>query len=263
MIGRLDAIAQQLGEHTAARILKRWAFGEDLETLLTEAERKAVVLRGGMIRLQEDLDWECYRLYCLTGDDLVDPHWETRDLPVRLGERAFEIVLAHKIRDGGLHTTWFERHRSTPITDLPAHWPADYRELVERRIAAIEANPQIALIEQPEYERRWNDTPWKDKVQDALHAWLLDRLESYFDLDGRMNSSWRQVSQLADCSTPGPIGKLETCRHEEAQIDVSLLSTAKIADLAGRDPAFQTVADTSRSRRAAATTRGWCRCSRA
>ena len=28
-------------------------------------------------------------------------------------------------------TTWFELHGSTPITELPAHWPADYRAVVE------------------------------------------------------------------------------------------------------------------------------------
>jgi hypothetical protein len=107
-----------------------------------------------MIRLQEDLDWQCYRLYDLTRDDLVDPHGLTRDLSVQLGERAFEIVLARKIRDEELATTWFTRHGSKPITELPAHWSADYRELVQRRIAAIESNPNIALIEQPEYKRR-------------------------------------------------------------------------------------------------------------
>ena len=47
----------------------------------------------------------------------------------RLGERAFEIVLARQMAAGELETAWFERHGSTPITELPAHWPADYRTL--------------------------------------------------------------------------------------------------------------------------------------
>src|SRR5207247_844480 len=95
---------------------------------------------------------------------------------ISLGERAFEIVMARK----KVQTAWFERHRSTPITEIPKHWPADYRALVEKRIAAIEANPNIALIEQPEYKRRWNSEPYPDLEQRALRGWLLDRLEEYF-----------------------------------------------------------------------------------
>src|SRR5262249_51099870 len=89
-----------------------------------------------------------------------------------------EIVLARKVAAGEVQTAWFERHRSTPITDIPTHWPADYRALVEQRIATIEANPNIGLIEQPEYKRRWNTEPWEDQETRALCGWLLDRLET-------------------------------------------------------------------------------------
>ena len=46
--------------------------------------------------------------------------------------------MARKMAAGELETAWFERHRSTPITELPTDWPDDYRVLVERRIALIE-----------------------------------------------------------------------------------------------------------------------------
>ena len=49
---------------------------------------------------------------------------------------------------------------------------------MERRIEVIESNPEIALIERPEYKRRWNTTPWAEQQQKALKSWLLDRLES-------------------------------------------------------------------------------------
>jgi len=42
-----------------------------------------------------------------------------------MGERAFEIVLARALAAGEAESKWFERHGSTPITDIPAHWPAD------------------------------------------------------------------------------------------------------------------------------------------
>src|SRR5690606_32162314 len=97
--------------------------------------------------------------------------------PVRLGERAFEIVLARRMAAGELDTTWFERHGSTPITEMPAHWPDDYRRLVERRIELIETDRNIGLIEQPEYKRRWNTEPWDAQRERALRESLLDRLE--------------------------------------------------------------------------------------
>ena len=96
---------------------------------------------------------------------------------IRLGERAFEIVLARKIAAGEVETKWFERHGSAAITEIPAHWPAAYRELVRRRLEAIEKNASVGLIEQPEYKRRWND-PWATQQERALRGWLLDRLEA-------------------------------------------------------------------------------------
>src|SRR5262249_31200368 len=82
-----------------------------------------------------------------------------------------------KMKDGELTTGWFERHGSIPITDIPTHWPERYRRLVEQRIDAIESNPNIALIERPEYKRRWNSEPWEEQEERALRGWLLDRLE--------------------------------------------------------------------------------------
>jgi hypothetical protein len=76
-----------------------------------------------------------------------------------------------------LETTWFERHGSTAITEIPAHWPLAYRKLVERRIRMIENDPNIALIEKSEYKRRWNTEPWDEQLKRALRGWLLDRLE--------------------------------------------------------------------------------------
>ncbi|MGR9107054.1 MAG: BREX-2 system adenine-specific DNA-methyltransferase PglX, partial [Gammaproteobacteria bacterium] len=96
---------------------------------------------------------------------------------IGLGERAFEIVMARQMDRGELATTWFERHRSKPVTEIPDHWPEEYRRLVERRIALIESDRNIGLIERPEYKRRWNQEPWENQEKRALRAWLLDRLE--------------------------------------------------------------------------------------
>lgn len=144
---------------------------------LAFARREAESLRQRMIALQEELDWRCYRLYGLLPEGAAE--LEHPNPPeVRLGERAFEIVLARRMAAGKESATWFERHGSTPITEIPAHWPADYRAVVERRIALIGAERNIGLIERPEYKRRWNTPSWEDQEQAALRDWLLARLES-------------------------------------------------------------------------------------
>jgi len=57
---------------------------------------------------------------------------------------------------------------------------------------------------------------WDEQVEEALRIWLLDRLESYFDFDGRMDDEGQPTSQ----------------------IDPGLVSVALLADVAGRDDAF-------------------------
>ena len=184
---------------------------------LAEARVAADKTLVRLIAAQEELDWECYRLYGLIKEDLT-----LRETPpLKLAQRAFEIVLARKMAAGETQTTWFERHGSTPTTELPSEWPDDYRQLVERRIALIESDPNIRLIEQPEYKRRWNTEPWDSQLKRALNAWLLDRLESYFDFDGRMNDEGKPTARL----------------------DIALTTVGKLADIARQDPDFLQVGE--------------------
>ena len=54
-----------------------------------------------------------------------------------------------------------------------------------------------------------------------MRSWLLDRLESYFDFDGRMNDKGTPTSKL----------------------DVALTSVARLADVARQDPDFMHVGE--------------------
>jgi hypothetical protein len=128
-----------------------------------------------MIAAQERLDWEAYRWYGLVDEDMTTG--AEAEPQLELGERAFEIVLARRVVAGEEETSWFTRRRSTPITELPAHWPESYRRLVEWRIEVIETDLDIGLIERPEHKRRWAAKPWNEQVKGALRTWLLDRLE--------------------------------------------------------------------------------------
>jgi hypothetical protein len=87
-------------------------------------------------------------------------------------------VLARRVAAGKETTNWFERHGSTPTTEIPARWPETYRQVVQRRIELIERDPTLRLLEQPLYKRRWNSPKWADLEQAALRDWLLARLES-------------------------------------------------------------------------------------
>jgi hypothetical protein len=145
--------------------------------------------RSRMIALQEELDWQVYSLYNLHPEDLrVSENPDSPDIPkLALGERAFEIVLARRVAAGEASDEWFKRHGSTPITEIPAHWPAAYREVVQKRIDAIESSRAIGMVERPEYKRRWATEGWDAMQEKALRSWLLDRIEDrdhWFDENG-------------------------------------------------------------------------------
>ncbi|MGW1116281.1 BREX-2 system adenine-specific DNA-methyltransferase PglX [Streptomyces tanashiensis] len=146
--------------------------------------------RARMIALQEELDWQVYALYKLHPEDLrVSEDPDSPNIPeLALGERAFEIVLARRVAAGDASDEWFKRHGSTPITEIPAHWPAAYREVVQKRIDAIESSRAIGMVERPEYKRRWATEGWDALQEKALRSWLLDRIEDrdhWFDENGK------------------------------------------------------------------------------
>ena len=182
LASKIDSLARDMQACLPAARLQAAADGsEPLPTrqMLDEMRARSAGLQRGSIAWQEELDWQCYRLYGLLPADTVQLRYESGAPPeVRLGERAFEIVLARRIAVGRETTTWFERHGSTSVTEIPSHWPEDYRQVVQRRIDLIERDRNIGLIERPEYKRRWNTPSWEDLERAALRDWLLDRLEA-------------------------------------------------------------------------------------
>lgn len=179
---KLDALAREVNACLPAELLRGATRGRQplpIRTSLDATRDHVGTTRQHAIACQEELDWACYGHYGLLPDgaeglccDGFEPP------PVRLGERAFEIVLARRVAEGREQTTWFARHGSTPITEIPSHWPENYRQVVQRRIESIERDRNIGLMERPEYKRRWNTPAWEDLERAALRDWLLDRLEA-------------------------------------------------------------------------------------
>ncbi|MEV0204237.1 BREX-2 system adenine-specific DNA-methyltransferase PglX [Streptomyces sp. NPDC050788] len=183
----LDLFAQQLNAHVPAAVPDT---ATPSVSALREAKHFWESTRARMIALQEELDWQVYSLYNLYAEDLrVSEDPDDPNIPeLALGERAFEIVLARRVAAGEASDEWFKRHGSTPITEIPAHWPAPYREIVQKRIDAIESNRAIGMVERPEYKRRWATEGWDALQEKALRAWLLDRMENrdlWFDQNGQ------------------------------------------------------------------------------
>jgi hypothetical protein len=177
LASKLDCLAQERQKHLPAQLASHLPLPR---TTLDEHRDTAAVLLRTMIALQEELDWSCYRLYGISDEDLCcrDNEGKQFEPPgIELGQRAFEILMTRKMAAGQLETTWFERHRSTPVTEVPDHWPDEYKRLIGHRIAAIESNQYIGLMERPEYKRRWNTEPWEEQEKRTLRNWLLDRLE--------------------------------------------------------------------------------------
>ncbi len=167
----LDTLAQSLQSHLPSAVC---ATGFPTRQRLDEAHLEYDRIRAEMIAWQEELDWHCYGRYDLIDDNPTTPE----PPPIALGQRAFEIGLARKVAAGEEETAWFERHGSTPITEIPAHWPQAYRDLVQRRLDLIESDRSINLLERPEFKRRWATDSWDAMAKKALTEYLLDRLEN-------------------------------------------------------------------------------------
>ncbi len=202
-LGRiLDKLAQRLAERESSAVCDA---AVPTRAVLDAARVEHERVRGRMIALQEELDWQVYRLYDLLSETEANS-LAARELgavpEVKLGERAFEIVLARKVAAGEAETAWFVRHGSTPVTEVPAHWPGDYKRVVQARIDVIEKSRNIGLIERPECKRRWAAEPWEKREKQALRSWLLDRCEDpelWFALrDGMRQPRALTVNQLAD-----------------------------------------------------------------
>ncbi|MGW7239258.1 BREX-2 system adenine-specific DNA-methyltransferase PglX [Streptomyces sp. NPDC054804] len=199
----LDDLAQASAGH-APSVLARTAV--PTRDALNEARRAQQQMHARMIALQEELDWTVYGAYgLLTAEEVARttiPKSAEANIPVALGQRAFEIVWARKASNGEVGTKWFERHGSTPITEIPAHWPEAYRKVVQARIDLIEANKDIRLIERPEFKRRWSTEPWEKREAAALRSWLLHAAERedlwYEERDGFTVPRPLTVNQLAD-----------------------------------------------------------------
>lgn len=197
---RIDRLGHELARNSPAAVIFPGNIDAETPTrqALDSAGRRSRTLRYQLIAAQEELDWHCYDLYGLLSEPL-----ETSTPPeVRLGERAFEIVMARRVAAGSLQTRWFEWLGISPVTDIPEHWSPEYRALVKRRIELIESDRSIGLVEAPNCKRRWEMTAVDLLEQAALRDWLLARLElpRYWTTSSEQPPRLTSTSHLADAA---------------------------------------------------------------
>jgi hypothetical protein len=220
----LDSCSQKMASASSSVVLRDAAPSN---SLLQKASFDWKSTRARMIALQEELDWQVYSIYDLHPEDLRAPEGDVPELA--LGERAFEIVLARRVVKGEASDEWFKRHGSTPITVIPAHWPESYKEIVQKRIDAIETSRAIGMIERPEYKRRWATEGWDALQEKALRSWLLDRIEKrehWFDANDMpvLVNLFRLIDMLSRDDDFVSVAKLYRPRDEFAKVVADLMA---------------------------------------
>ena len=205
------------------------ATGEEIQSLWREALKKRSRLQSQLVFIQEEIDFTVYCLYGIVDSDLLDAKWaESVDsIDVVLGQRPFELS------DG-------ESPEGYTVSQPNFGSNERLSQLWNKRQEEISTNKNLKLIEDPHYKRRWigrqgkyNKTIQDDDLSAACTEFLTDRLESYFDFDGRMSE------QSKDSPGSGETPLLA---------DVQLVSVAKLADVAAKDSQFIKVANVYRDR---------------
>ncbi|MCX6064208.1 MAG: hypothetical protein NT121_00385, partial [Chloroflexi bacterium] len=133
-------------------------------------------IRARMIFLQEEMDWLAYEMYGLIDkaplaeDYLSEADYKTARL--ELGQRPFELA------GKGYQGDWLPAYQPVPLQDF-------LRPLSEARMALIQSNPDIALLEDPLYKRRWIPSDYEQEFQQAAAWWLAEKLEYALEQYGK------------------------------------------------------------------------------
>jgi hypothetical protein len=134
-------------------------------------------IRGRMIFLQEEIDWLAYEMYGLLkgrpplAEDYLTPR-QYREARLRLGQRPFEVA------GKGYQGDWPAGYQPPPLPEV-------LESLTQARIRVMEANPDIDLLEDPLYKRRWIPPDYEAEFREAAEWWLAEKLEWALEQHGR------------------------------------------------------------------------------
>jgi hypothetical protein len=172
---RIDKLAEELEHlHPAELLATQWA--EDrIESVLQSAQGRSFELRNMMVSLQEELDWTVYTAFGLTSENEIVPMEAIR--PLSSEHRPFAIRLARTAGNEEVTSYWFEAMGLQACTQLPATLEPATRETIERRLAQLESNEALSIIESPEYKRKWERIRFAEDLETACFEFLADIVE--------------------------------------------------------------------------------------
>ncbi len=208
----IDRLVAELSKVQPNEIVQHWrpvGSTTSLAENLGAARDRDEVLRGRMVVLQEELDWECYKAFGLTAAG-SDPVIASSTASARPGQRPF---------------AWIEDAGPGDLDPL-------LRAAWEQRRDELALNPNIAAIETPVFKRLWRGQQgvfghatrdFAGRVGDALRGWLLDRLERP---DCWPSADLQSTTQLAD-RVRRDAGFLEVARLYTQRTDVDVEALVK------------------------------------
>ncbi|MFZ4083645.1 MAG: BREX-2 system adenine-specific DNA-methyltransferase PglX, partial [Pirellula sp.] len=217
-----ETLAQLISKHHPESVLKEGTHG--LRQRMLNAERETSNGYAKLVALQEELDWLCYGIYTI--EDFVPASSLSLDAGLHPQDRPVEVLLRDQVANGN-SSIFYDVHQYRGADKLEAPHK-DMESTIKDRLQKIVRNPDLQLIETPNYKRRWQIDSWESKVQRAVREWLQLRLDIYFDFDERMATA---------CQT-GSTPFVRTILSE-----IGVYSVAQLADAARRDPQFMEVGE--------------------
>lgn len=165
--GAIDDLAWRSAAIQPAKLLTQWSFGSGKQSLsdaFAAAAASHETMKKRMIALQEELDWEAYKVYGLADEGAFHSVVSDQNCGIVCEHRPF--MWASDAAPDGLPTPCIDSY--------------------QRRHLAVAQSHNLRLVETLVYKRPWwgrqgvygqASRTYKEWIADACHDWLLDRLE--------------------------------------------------------------------------------------
>ena len=182
----IDALAISLQSVSPESVTANWIETGDAESFEHFLGNSRIVYKrlfGRMIALQEELDWECYRVYGLTDFGASEDIVSDENFTLSPEERPYQ---------------W-------PKSSAPESLNTRYISCFESRKRTICDSAEIALIESSVTKRPWlgrqgvyglASKTFEERAILALRGWLLNWIEKYL---GGKTAMLITTTKLADC----------------------------------------------------------------
>jgi hypothetical protein len=177
LAGRIDGLGQCAEALSPSAILEGEWSPTTIGQRLQQATERSNAVRLQMVGLQEELDWTVYAAFGLV-DELSEPPSLDAVEPLASEHRPFAIRLARSVVEGKATRYWFDAMGISPSPDVPSAYRTDTQERLHRRLALIESNPDIALLESPEFKRKWEPLSYAEELRHAAFHWLARCVEA-------------------------------------------------------------------------------------